>query len=236
METPMLEAALAALRQILTPPFRSVLFKSIGLTLALLALMWIALDKLALSFVIVKYPWLQAALTFATGAGLVMILAFLIAPVSILVAGFFLDDLAAIVEREVYPAGVEGRPLPAAQALGMSLRFALVSAGVNLLALTLLFVPGVNAIAFLLANAYLFGREYFALAATRFRPAGEAEDLRSRFSPQLFFAGLFIAGFVSVPGLNLLTPLFGVAFMVRIHKMFSPEWRGLETPRADALR
>jgi CysZ protein len=28
-----------------------------------------------------------------------------------------------------------------------------------------------------------------------------------------------------VPGLNVLTPLFGVAFMARIHKMLSPEWR-----------
>jgi CysZ protein len=34
----MLEAALASLRQILTPPFRSVLYKSLGLTLLLLAL------------------------------------------------------------------------------------------------------------------------------------------------------------------------------------------------------
>ncbi len=221
----MLEAAIAAIRQILTPPFRNVLYKSLGMTFVFLALAWIGLDKLALSFVAVSHPWLQTILTIATGAGLIFILAFLIAPLSILVAGLFLDDLAEHVEQEVYPDGRTGRPLPAGQALFMAMRFAAVSASVNLLALMLLFVPGVNAVAFLLANAYLFGREYFFLAATRFRSIEEAEDMRRRYGPQLFLAGLFIAGFVAVPGLNLLTPLFGVAFMVRIHKMLSPEWR-----------
>ena len=41
----MLDAALAAFRQIFTPPFRAVLFKSVGLTLALLALVWIAVES-----------------------------------------------------------------------------------------------------------------------------------------------------------------------------------------------
>jgi CysZ protein len=221
----MFEAAIAAIRQILTPPFRNVLYKSLGMTFALLALAWVGLDKLALSFVAVDHPWLHAALALATGAGLVVILAFLIAPLSILVAGLFLDDLAEHVEREVYPDGCTGRALPAGQALMMAMRFAAVSAGVNLLALMLLFIPGVNAIAFLLANAYLFGREYFVLAATRFRSIEDVDEMRRRYGPQLFVAGLFIAGFVAVPGLNLLTPLFGVAFMVRVHKMLSPEWR-----------
>jgi len=39
----------------------------------------------------------------------------------------------------------------------------------------------------------------------------------------LFVAGLFIAIFVATPGLNLLTPLFATAFMVRVHKKLSPD-------------
>jgi len=38
---------------------------------------------------------------------------------------------------------------------------------------------------------------------------------------RIFLAGLLIAGFVATPGLNLLTPMFATAFMVRIHKMLS---------------
>jgi CysZ protein len=219
----MLEAAIAALRQILTPPFRFVLFKSLGLTLLLLALAWAGLDKLALSMVAVDHPLLHSVLAFATGAGIIVVLAFLIGPVSFLVAGFFIDDLAEIVEREIYPSGHVGRPAPHFEALMSALRFSLVSLGVNLIALMLLLVPGINAVAFFLANAYLFGREYFALAATRFRRSPQADDLRQHNSFKIFLAGLFIAGFVATPGLNLLTPLFATAFMVRVHKMLSPD-------------
>ncbi|HMK90547.1 MAG TPA: sulfate transporter family protein [Methylocystis sp.] len=218
----MLAAATDSLRQILTPPFRAVLYKSLGLTLLLLLLAWAGLDKLALSVVVVDHPLLHSVLAFATGAGLIVLLAFLIGPISILVAGFFVDDLAAIVERGVY-AGRVGTPAPAAQAMTMALRFSLVSLGVNLIALLLLLVPGVNIVAFFLANAYLFGREYFVLAATRFRSRRDAEDLRAHNSFLIFIAGLFIAVFVATPGLNLLTPLFATAFMVRVHKLLSPD-------------
>ena len=34
----------------------------------------------------------------------------------------------------------------------------------------------------------------------------------------MFIAGLFLAAFVSIPILNLATPLFGTAFMVHMHK------------------
>lgn len=217
----MLQAAIDAARQIFTPPFRNVLFKSLGMTFVLLALAWVGLDKLALSLLTADDGWLRTFVTLATGAGLVVVLAFLIGPISVLVAGLFLDDLAEIVESETDPYGPRGRPLPAGQAIFMGVRFALVAAGVNLLALLLLFVPGVNAIAFLLANAYLLGREYFAFAATRYRSLEEAHELTRRHATTLFFAGLLIAGFVAVPGLNLFTPLFGVAFMVRVHRQLT---------------
>ncbi len=223
--TYLFEAALAALREIVSPPFRSVLLKSLGMTFLFLALAWVGLDKLALSYVAVNHPWLQVALAYATGLGLFILLAFLIGPISVLVTGLFLDDLADVVEADLYPPERRGQAIPAAQAILMGVRFAAVSAAVNLLALLLLLVPGVNAVAFLFANAYLLGREYFLFAATRFRPLEEATALRRRHAPQLFLAGLFIAAFVATPGLNVLTPLFGVAFMSRIHKMLSPERR-----------
>jgi CysZ protein len=218
----MFDAAMAAIREIVSPPFRKVLFKSLGMTFLFLALAWVGLDKLALSYVAVNHPWLQVALTYATGVGLFVLLAFFIGPISVLVAGLFLDDLADVVESDLYPPGEGGEAIPASQAIVMGVRFAAVSAGVNILALFLLLVPGLNAVAFLLANAYLLGREYFLFAATRFRSLEEAVEMRRRYAPQLFLAGLFIAAFVMTPGLNVLTPLFGVAFMSRIYKTLAP--------------
>jgi CysZ protein len=103
--------------------------------------------------VAVNHPWLQVALTYATGVGLFILLAFFIGPISVLVAGLFLDDLADVVEADLYAPDARGHAIPASQAILMGVRFAALSAGVNLLALFLQLVPGLNAIAFILANA-----------------------------------------------------------------------------------
>ena len=83
-------------------------------------------------------------------------------------------------------------------------------------------MPGINAIAFFVANAYLFSREFFELAALRYRPLEQVRALRQRYRLRIFIAGLLIAAFLAVPILNLLTPLFGTAFMVRLHKRIAP--------------
>jgi CysZ protein len=218
----MLDDAFAAFRQIFTPQFRAVLIKTLGLTLLLLALVWLGLDRLVLHFVTVQTPWVATLLSIITGVGLFIGLAFLLAPTSSLVAGLFLDELAEIVEREVYPPDRIGHALPAGYAVWLAVRFALLSALVNLIALMLLLVPGINAIAFFVANAYLLSREFFELAALRYRPLEEVRALRRRHPLRIFIAGLLIAALLAVPLLNLLTPLFGTAFMVRLHKRIAP--------------
>ncbi len=71
------------------------------------------------------------------------------------------------------------------------------------------------------ATAWLLGREYFELAAMRFRTPEEAKLMRKQNATTVFTAGLFIAAFVSIPIINLATPLFGMAFMVHMHKRLS---------------
>ena len=217
----MIEDAVAAFAQIFTPPFRATLLKSLGLTIALLLALWFGLDRLAASLVHVETSWLATTLAWLIGLGLVVGLAFLVAPVVSLVAGFFLDDMAAIVEREIDPTGAQGKAAPIGIAILFGLRFAALSILVNLIALALLFAPGVNLIAFLGANGYLLGREYFELAAMRFRSPAEARAMRSHYQLRIFLAGLIIAGFVAIPMLNLCTPLFATAFMTRLHKRLS---------------
>jgi len=212
----MFDAALAAASQILTPPFRTVLWKTLALTLALLGLVWIVLHKLIVAGTAHSYPWAATALSLLGGAGLFVGLAFLVAPASFIVAGFFFDELAEAVEHELAPGEAPGRALALVDAAWLSVKFSAVSLGVNLAALLLLLVPGVNAAAFFGANAYLFGRGYFELAAARYLPLGEVRRLRKKNALRLFGAGLVMAAILAVPIFNLLTPLFGTAFMVRI--------------------
>lgn len=218
----MFSDARAAVMQIFTPPFRKALGRSVTITICVLALAWLTLDYLILSYANVTNAWLAPMLSALTGLGLLVGLVFLVAPVTSLAAGFFLDDLAERVERQIGPPGAVGRALPMGPAMLLAAKFAGVSLLVNLCALMLLLVPLVNVVAFFTANAYLLGREYFELAAIRYRSIEEARALRRKHRLYIFFCGFFIAAFVIVPVVNLLTPLFGVAFMVRIHRRLAP--------------
>ncbi|MBB3809656.1 sulfate transporter family protein [Pseudochelatococcus contaminans] len=218
-----LQAAAGAAGDVLSPPLRKLLWYSLGLTLLLLFALgtgmsaiinWLADQSVWLS----SYPYISAIAVVLAAAGVFVGLIFLIPPVSAVVAGYFLDDVAAVVEARCDPGGRPGTALPVGQALIAGLRFAALSLGVNLLALLLLLVPGVNLIAFLAANAYLFGREYFELAAGRYRSVEDARDLRRRNATLAFMGGLVTALLVMVPIVNLVTPLFGTALMVRMHK------------------
>jgi len=222
----LLNAAFAAWRQVLSRPFRAILWKSLAVTVALLGLVWFGLTRLFAWYLednplSTQYPMLDGFAFLLAGAGLFIALAYFLPAVSALVAGLFSDDAAEIVERTDFPGDPPGRALPLGQALLYGLRFAGLSLIVNLAALTLVFIPGVNVVAFFTANAYLLGREYFELAAGRFRPVEEAAQMRSAFRPTVFLAGAMLAGLVLVPVLNLLTPLVGVALMVHLHKGLS---------------
>jgi CysZ protein len=220
----MISDAVDSLREMFTPPFRSVLLKSLGLTLALLAALWLILERTAIwlttsgSAWFEGAPWLKTLIEIAAGLGLFVGLIFLIAPVAMLVAGFYLDELAEHVEAKIYPPEQQGRAVPALTSIGLALRFSLVALAVNLFAFAIWLLPGVNALVFFLANAYLFSREYFELAAMRYRSPEAARALRQRHWLPILAGGLLIAIFVATPLLNLLTPLFGIGLMARLHK------------------
>ncbi|HKG76248.1 MAG TPA: sulfate transporter family protein [Beijerinckiaceae bacterium] len=229
----LLQAAAAALRQTLSPPLRAILFKSLALTVALLALLWFALTRLLSSYLQghpfgAEHPILEGFAYFLVGAGLLVPLFFMLPAVSALVAGFFLDDAAEIVERTDFSHDPPGQALPLGRALLYGLRFAGLSLVVNLAALLLVFVPVVNLVAFFTANAYLLGREYFEMAAARFRPTPEAAQMRVENRLTVLAAGALMAALLLVPVLNLLTPLFGIALMVHVHKRLAA--RSLSAP------
>lgn len=238
-----LDAARAAASQLFSPEFRSVFVKTLGLTLLALAALWLGLKEL---FEWLALPWLDALMpglpdwagwlsfvaAIVAGIGLALGLALLIAPVTAVVAGLFLDDVAETVERTDYPLDPPGTPVPVLRSIVLALKFFAIVVVGNLLALLLLLVPGINIAAFFLVNGYLLGREFFEFAAMRFRPEAEAKALRAKHAGTIFLAGLIIAGFLAVPLLNLLTPLFAAAMMVHLHKAISARESAARRTRA----
>jgi len=108
--------------------------------------------------------------------------------------------------------------LPFFRALIEGLKIATLTLVVYLCALPFIFFAGLGIVILFLANSYLLGREYFELAAMRFRTPYEAKAMRKTNAIYVFLAGMVIAVFVSIPVLNLATPIFAMAYMVHIHK------------------
>ena len=111
--------------------------------------------------------------------------------------------------RSHYPAEQPGVALPLSIAILQGVRTALLTILVYLIALPFVLFAGAGFVIFFLATAWLLGREYFELAAMRLHRVDDAKALRRIHQATVFTAGLFIAGFVSIPILNLATPLFG---------------------------
>ncbi len=232
----MIDAAVKALSQILSPPMRSILWRSIGLALVLIAVLAIGLQRLLSWLATSGEVWLEAALgpsyqtpldilawivSIAAGLGVVFGAVLLMPAITSLVASLFVDEVADHVEREYYPAERPGMPLPLGIAIPEGVKTALLTILVYLIALPFVLLAGAGFIIFFLATAWLLGREYFELAAMRFRSPQEAKAMRKDNAATVFMAGLFIAAFVSIPVVNLATPLFGMAFMVHMHKRLS---------------
>lgn len=238
----MFSAAAKALAQMFTPPFRAVLFKSIGLAILMLILFAIGLNKLFGWLASVGNSYLDGVtgpgmqmplhaliwlLAISAGFGLVAGALFIMPAVTAFVASFFSDEIAAEVEHTHYPADPPGADVPVWTAGVEGIKTALLALLVYLVALPFVLFAGLGFLIFFVANAYLLGREYFLLAAMRFRSVEDAKALRKRHHAEVFTAGLFIAAFVSIPILNLATPLFGMAFMTHMHKKIAGPRREL---------
>jgi len=234
----MFEAATKAFIQMFSPPFRRVLLKAIGLALLLLVVVGIGLHR-ALSALaeggaswatgttplMPQWGWDVVAwiVSFAVGLGIIGGAIFLMPAVTAFVGTFFVDEIAEQVERAHYPNEAPGHALSFVRALIEGIKTALLAIAVYLCAAPLLLVAGLGFIVMFLANAYLLGREYFLLAAMRFRTPGEAKALYRLHRATLFLAGMVIALVVSIPVLNFVTPIFAMAFMVHVQKRLSAQ-------------
>jgi CysZ protein len=229
----MLDAAVKALSQMLSPPFRAILLKCSGLALVLIVLIGIGLHRLLVWFTTAGADWAEGMLgvsahtplsilawilSIVVALGIVVGSVFLMPAVTALVGSFFVDDIALEVERTHYPDEPVGTPLPLARAMIEGVKTALLAVLVYLIAVPFLLFAGIGAVIFFFATAFLLGREYFELAAMRYRPAAEAKQLRKTHHRTVFLAGMLIAAFVSIPIVNLATPLFAMALMVHMHK------------------
>ena len=211
---------LKAVEQMFSARFFWVVLKSLALTAALFLgisfgvayiLQVVLPDSFSIPFV-GEIGFLDELFSFAAIPILLLLSSFVMFPVAALFIGFFLDEIAGAVERRHYPHLPPARSIPISELLIDGLQFSVVFVIANILALIIyLLFPPLSPIVFWLVNGYLLGREYFSQVALRRLPEAEAKALRRNNRGRVWLAGFLMAVPLSIPILNLLVPILGVA-------------------------
>ena len=218
--TLILSCFIRALGQWSDPRFRRVLLLGVALTFALL----VGVYALFLALI----QWLVPETTdlpllgpvggldtlLSIGSFFLMLLAsvFLMVPVASAFTGIFLEDVVDAVEDRHYPTLPDGRKMGLAEGLISSVNFFGIVLVANLIALFLWpFAGPLVPVLFWSVNGYLLGREYFTLVAQRRMDKAEARTLWRANRGRIWLAGTLMAAPLSIPILNLIIPVMGVA-------------------------
>lgn len=211
-----------AFGQLPEPELRGLVIKAVLFA----ALVFGALVVLALwlmpTFSVSSWDWLNSFLEWLANAAVILVLMVLFPAISGLFISFFLDDIAAAVEKRHYPDDLPGNSVGMADSFKLALRFSAIMIGLNILCLPLylflFFIPPLNLVLFYTLNGYLLSREYFELVSARHLPVPEAARLRKANLGPLWLAGAVIAFMMTIPLLNLLAPVIATAAMMHIFK------------------
>ncbi|EAR51483.1 membrane protein, putative [Oceanicola granulosus HTCC2516] len=219
-----------ALGQMSDRRFRRVLLLGIGLTLALLVLvygllLWF-LDSVSpdgLELPLVGYvTWVGDFFHFGSILLMLLLSVVLMVPVASAITSLFLDDVAQAVEDRHYP---HLPPVPRTgfgDAARDTVNFLGVIVGANFLAIfAYILFPFAAPLIFYGLNGYLLGREYFQIAAMRREGRKGARALYRKNVGQVWLAGLLMALPLTVPLVNLLVPILGAATFTHLYHRVS---------------
>jgi CysZ protein len=214
----LISAAFKSLRAIAANGMGAVFVKSILITLlflaSLVALMSYAGNMLAAHY----HDWAYAAyLPWLTGIGSA-ILAWLLFPgIMPLIVSFFDESIIAIIEKTEYPGDVTVSNNSWQEDFGHDIKFAAKALLLNIIVLPLYLIPVVNFFVFLALNGHLLGREFYLTVARRHLSLAKSLELQKNNSSLVFFGGVMIVFFSTVPLINLIAPFWGIALMTHLY-------------------
>jgi uncharacterized protein involved in cysteine biosynthesis len=219
-----------ALAQLPDKRFRSVLWRGIGLTIALLIgiyagllwlIEWLPAEPITLPGV-GQVTWLGDLLSWGS-LGLVIIMSiFLMVPVASAITSLFLDEVAQAVEDKHFTSLPAVPKISFSEGLRDTANFLGVLIAANVFAFLLYAVfPFAAIFIFYALNGYLLGREYFQLAAMRRIGRTRAKELRKQHQSTIWIAGCLMAVPLSFPLINLVVPILGAATFTHLYHAVS---------------
>ncbi len=217
---------LLAVRQAFDPAFRAVALKTVAISAASFALLIFSLGWGLDALTLFDIAWLDWTIKAVAGAGAIVVGILMFPLVATLVVGLFLEEIADAVDARHYP----DKPAAPGQSIASSVvsaaKLVLVALILNILALPLYLIPGMNVFVFYGLNGYLLGREYFELVALRRMEPLPARRLRGQSRWRVLVGGILIAFLFTIPVINWLMPIIATAFMV--HEFDAMERRSAE--------
>ena len=143
---------------------------------------------------------------------------FLMVPVASAFTGIFLDDVADAVEDVHYPNLSPAPRIGFAEGLKEAMTFlgVLIAANIAALIAYLIFAPFAPFIFYGL-NGFLLGREYYRMIAVRRLGRAGAKAAFRRHLGAIWITGAIMAVPLTVPVVNLLVPILGVAAFTHLY-------------------
>ncbi|MFT6559053.1 EI24 domain-containing protein [Sneathiella sp.] len=219
----MIDAIGKAIAQMSDPKFRSVLIKSILVSILAFAVTVIAVMELGDFIPRMEgdgffTDFVNGLIAVLTGGAAFIIAGFGFPIVMSAVIGIFLDDIADAVEAKHYPSHSKARDVPLWSSIWDSVKFLGVIVLCNLVALPLYLIPVINLFVYYLLNGYLLSREFFQQVAIRHHDMSEVNKLRKIDGFELFLIGVAITFSLTIPIVNLIVPIIATAAMVHLYK------------------
>ncbi len=137
------------------------------------------------------------------------------------VSGFFIDSLVDRTAKKNNISGLRDVPLSESVVLSGVVAFKGVALSAVLIPVTLMLglIPFVNLAPVVLyygLNGRLLAREYFFAVALRYMPKDKAEEMFGRYAGYWTKSGIIIAVLMTIPVINVISPLIAMAFMQRL--------------------
>ena len=217
----MFSALTKGIRQLSDPATRQVVWLSIGIAALTFLAMFACIETALLHTSIFQTGWMETV-SDILGRLSGVILAWLLFPAAISAAvGLFLGRVSGAVEARHYPALPLVEEPPFIESLLAAGKFLLTLVALNLALLFFIFTGPLYLILYYLVNGYLISREFFELVSIRRMDASAARAVRKRFQASLLIIGAIFAFLMTIPIVNLLTPIIATATMVHLFE----NWR-----------
>jgi len=220
----MISAISKGIKQLNDPATRQVVWISVGVAILAFLVLFACIETALRHTAMFQTGWMETVSDFL-GRLAALVLTWLMFPAVIsAVVGLFLERVANAVEARHYPGLASVPEQPFAEALLAAGKFLVILVALNLCLLVFIFTGPLYLLLFYVVNGYLISREFFELVALRRLTADAVRPLRKQHQTALVFIGAVFAFLMTIPIVNLLTPIIATSTMVHLFE----DWRAAD--------